>query len=187
MNIAEFRNCDCSFIQVEFLDTWITWNNENDDETLSISAKRFISSSERVEILKSLGCGNWFQFAADHKKGNWFVIRYKEQKPGRIPLIVGEIDIDRFTKLIAPELRKLPHFIRKKQDPAPKKLSNTQCKRCHRQLTDPISIKAGFGPDCREMIEKSEGFDSSFWENINSEKQEDLHQKYDIWLNRAKK
>ena len=57
-------------------------------------------------------------------------------------------------------------------------LPENRCHICHRELTDPKSLKVKIGPDCREKLETLEGVDKSFWKTVDDDKLKELHKKY---------
>ena len=64
------------------------------------------------------------------------------------------------------------------------KLSDNQCHICHRELTDPLSVRVSIGSVCRKHIEKREERNSKMWEDISRQELERIWTEHNIYERR---
>jgi hypothetical protein len=144
---------------------------------LSLTVRNLQAASQFDRILSLLALPNC-QFVEKIERKGYLVNRYHFDLPEESEKKAEE------TAVIQPSS---PLTMKGGRRAAWQKIDDNRCHICHRELTDPLSLRVKIGSECRKKIEKAEGFDSSKWEDISQDELEKLWTFHNIHEKRRQK
>lgn len=144
---------------------------------LSLTAQNLQDASHFDRILTLLALPNC-QFVEKIERKGYLVHRYRFDLPEESEEKVEE------TAVIRPSP---PFKMKRQRQVAWQEIDDDRCHICHRELSDPLSLKVKIGSVCRKNIEKAQEFDSSKWEDISQDELEKLWTIHNIYEKRRQK
>ncbi|MCB8939251.1 MAG: hypothetical protein H6655_12615 [Ardenticatenaceae bacterium] len=144
---------------------------------LSLTVQNLQAASHFARILSLLALPKC-QFVEKIERKGYLIHRYQFDLPNEPEEKVEE------TAVIQPPS---PLKMKRHQQVAWREIDDNRCHICHRELTDPLSLKVKIGSVCRKNIEKAEGFDSSKWEDILQDELEELWTNHNTYEKRRQK
>ncbi|MCB0032624.1 MAG: hypothetical protein KDE51_01280 [Anaerolineales bacterium] len=137
---------------------------------LSLTLHDAIEGAEFDDVLAWLNLPNC-QFIEKETRGKYIIRRFKFD----VPLTAEDTSaVEKLSKAIS------------KQRPLWKDLEAHRCHICHRELSDPESLRVKIGPICRQKIEKAEEKDGSMWEAISPEGLEEIWTAHSMYEKRRR-
>ncbi|MCB8975830.1 MAG: hypothetical protein H6657_00180 [Ardenticatenaceae bacterium] len=150
--------------------------NHEKEGCLSLTIQSNQAASQFDRILTLLALPNC-RFVEKIERNGYFVNRYQFDLPSETEEKIEE-------KVIQPS----SSFSVKRRRPAAwQEIDDNRCHICHRELSDPLSLKVKIGSVCRKNIEEAEGFDSNKWEDISEDELKKLWNFHNIYEKRRQK
>lgn len=147
--------------------------NPADEGYLSLTARQMPGQTELGRILSVLSLPNCRLVGQEERKG-YVINRYRFDPPDGLDVVTAVATT-------------IPSSSNDEQEqPSWRTIEDNRCHICHRELTDPLSLKVKIGSVCRQKIEKAEEENSDMWNNMTQERLEALWTTYNIYDQRRR-